>query len=57
MGSDEQKQRESAAKQDDRRELEVLLALAASEVAGKLGRRNGGAAPQVNSAAGRVSRS
>jgi hypothetical protein len=57
MGGDEQKQTESAARQDDRRELEVLLALAASEVAGKRGRANGGASPHKNSTAGGVSRS
>jgi len=57
MGGDEQKQMESWAGQDDRRELEVLLALAASEVAGQRGRANGGAAPQASSAASGVSRS
>lgn len=51
MGRDEQELKESAATQDDRRELEVLLALAVSEVTGKRGRQSGGAASEVNSAA------
>jgi hypothetical protein len=57
MGSDEKKQMESAARQEDRRELEVLLALAAGEVAGQRGRANGGAAPQATSIAEAASRS
>lgn len=57
MGRDEQEQQKSAARQEDRRELEVLLALAASEVAGQRGGARGGVAPQPTLTVEAVSRS
>jgi hypothetical protein len=56
----EQNAVEAEANQDDRRELEVLLALAASEYAGKAAKNRdaqGDAVSQVNAISGGVSQS